>query len=275
MDFEITDNVLWTTKGYGNSSAVNLGDKVIVIDAMLNYHYAKEWRDIVENHFKRKVDYLFLTHHHGDHIFGNQSFIDIPIISTESTYQIIKNNKKNLYTPDNLKEYKESNPEYSVEGLEITLPSITFDNKLIIHGKNKVAELIKTDGHCLGSSYLWIPKSKALIAGDLIFNRMFPYGADPTCDLVKWQKAIEKFIELKPKLIISGHGVIARNEDLKLINTFLSNTVEFLAIALEEGKTFEAIISDENLPDYYSEDRQERKNLSYQNWFNQFKSVTE
>ena len=56
MEFEIiAEHLIWTDVGYGNSVAIDLGEKVFVIDSMFNWELTKEWRSTVEKHFRKPV----------------------------------------------------------------------------------------------------------------------------------------------------------------------------------------------------------------------------
>ena len=110
---------------------------------------------------------------------------------------------------------------YGIKDLQITLPNICFKDKITLHGERSV-DVIQVDGHTLGSTYIWEKETRTLIAGDLIFNRQFPYGTDETSDLLKWNGVIDDLINLKPEMVISGHGTPATANDLIEIKDFLS-----------------------------------------------------
>jgi glyoxylase-like metal-dependent hydrolase (beta-lactamase superfamily II) len=276
MDFEIVDEFLiWTEEGYGNSAAIDLGGKVIVIDAMFNWELAKEWRKLIEQHFNQPVFGLILTHHHADHTFGNQVFSDLPIISSFEIQKITKRFEQDVWVneaPEDMVEWEASG--YGIKGLQITHSNLCFENRIKIFGE-RTLEVIQADGHTGGSTYLWEPETKTLITGDLVFNKQFPYGGDETCDPIQWQTVMEKLIALKPKTIVSGHGPLASDNDLTEINNFFTKSIDFMKNKLKEGLTFQEISKDSNFPEYYSQDRVERKNVTIERWVEFFKEKTE
>ena len=145
-------------------------------------------------------------------------------------------------------------------------PTVCFDKNIILHGENASSKITCLDGHTKGSSILWEPQSRTLIAGDLVFNHQYPYGGDPSTNLPEWIEAIEFLIELNPKITISGHGPPATLEDLREIKNFLSLTNDFINKEIKDGFTSDEIANASNFPDYYGEDREERRKLSLQNW---------
>lgn len=272
MDFEkIDDHLIWTDKGFGNSVAIDIGGKVFVIDSMFNWELAKEWRRVIKQYFNRSVSGLILTHHHADHTFGNQVFSDLPIISSAEIRRIMvdfENEHWTTQTPEDLDEWEAGG--YGVRNFQLTHSNVCFEHKLQIYG-DRVLELTQADGHTGGSTYLWEPEMKTLIAGDLVFNKQFPYGGDETCNIVIWQKVIEDLIALEPEIIISGHGPVATIKDLKEINDFFLKSIDFIRKKLEEGVTLEGIQKDPHFPEYYSQDRVERKKVTIERWVEFFK----
>ncbi len=267
----MNEHLIWTDVGYGNSSAIDLGGRVFVIDSMNNWELATEWRSDIEEHFNCPVSGLILTHHHGDHTFGNQVFSDVSIISSLEIRQITIDFEKEFWikqTPEDLDEWEEGG--YGVKNLQLTHSNVCFENKLYIHGE-RTLELIQTNGHTDGSTYLLEPETKTLIAGDLVFNKEFPYGGDETCNIVLWQKAIESLIALKPEIVISGHGPVAFIKDLEEINDFFLKSIDFIRNKLNEGLTSEEINEDPRFPEYYSQDRVERKKVTIERWVEFFR----
>ena len=273
MEFnKLTEDLVWTSEGYGNSAALCLDNDLIIVDAMKNWLTAKKWRKTLEEFFKRKISFLFLTHHHADHCFGNQVFKDVPIISSRKTREIMIDCQKTIWTPENLISWEEDG--YGIQGFNLTLPNLCFEKKLTFYDMNHL-ELVQIDGHTLGSAYLWSKDLKILIAGDLVFNHQYPYGGDNTTDIIQWKKAIKALLDLKPEYIVSGHGSPASREDLQEIHNFLESTILFIKNLLNEGLTPEDISKTTDFPEYYSVDRNERRRLSLRNWATQLQEKIE
>ncbi|MFW9778165.1 MAG: MBL fold metallo-hydrolase [Candidatus Heimdallarchaeota archaeon] len=267
MEYKTVNNeLIWTDVGYGNSAAIDLGKKVFVIDSMLNWELAAEWRSVVEHHFDKPVSGLILTHHHEDHTFGNQVFSDVPIISSQEIRRQTLLFEKEIWvheSPDDRAEWEAGG--YGVKNLVLTHSNVCFEKSLTLYGDKRL-DLIEGDGHTMGSTYLWQPESKTLLSGDVVFARQFPYGGDETCNIVRWQQVIEELIALDPEIIISGHGPVATLTDLREINEFFVQSIAFLRNKLDEGLTWEEIAQDPHFPEYYSQDRSERKKVTIERW---------
>lgn len=255
-------NVIWSNEGYGNAVAIDTG-KLYFIDAMANVNAMREFRMKVESIFSKKASALLLTHHHGDHIFGNQLFKDLNIISSHKTREILIKWGEEVFKPEIIKDWE----GYSHQNFNLTLPNLTFHKEIIFHDDYPL-KFIRLDGHVEGASMLWDIDNKTVIAGDLIFNHRFPYGADMTSDVVKWRKALNYIINLKPEVTISGHGPPATLEDLTEIHTFLKDVIKYYKtnkmIKLEE------IIKDKNFPEYYGKGNELTRERSIKSWHEKF-----
>ncbi len=267
MKYDIVgDHIIWTNVGFGNSVAIDLGGTVYIVDSMTNWKLAAEWRHIVGEYFKKPIGGLILTHHHPDHVFGNQSFTDVPIIASVDIRTMMNGFKTEYWENIDLEERNEwENEGYGIKEFQFTSPTICFKDKLHLYGP-KSLELVQVDGHTSGSTYLWQPDSKTLIAGDLVFNKEGPYGADESCNILTWQKVIESLIDLKPEIIVSGHGPRATIQDLNEINDFFLNCITFIRKKLTEGMTPKEIEVHSDFPDYYYSGRSERKKRSINRW---------
>jgi cyclase len=265
---EINQYVIWTEEGRGNAAAIDLGNNILAIDSMIGPEPAKQWRDLVEDFFQDSIKGLILTHHHADHVFGSQVFADCPIYSSLFMRERMFYSEEHYWTSEEIQAWSRS-PEgegLGLENLRITYPTVCFDQELTFFGNEKKLIAKKTDGHTLGSSYAFEPSSEILIASDLIFNKRFPFGSDLSVNPILWCNAMEELISLKPRIIISGHGPIATNEDLVEIRDFIKNGIDIIKKKLKDGLTPETISKDPELPDYYTTGREELKERTFLQW---------
>ncbi|MFX0181542.1 MAG: MBL fold metallo-hydrolase [Candidatus Hodarchaeota archaeon] len=265
---EINQYVLWTEEGRGNVVAIDLGNYIITVDSMIGPKPARQWRELLEDIFQGSVKALILTHHHADHVFGNQVFTDCPIYSSLTMRERMLYSEKHYWTPEEIQGWSQS-PEgegLGLENLRITYPTVCFNQELTIYGEERKLVIKRTDGHTLGSSYAFEPLSKTLIASDLIFNQRFPFGGDLSVNPILWYNAMEELISLKPKIIISGHGPIATNEDLVEIRNFIKYGIDIIKRKLKNGLSPKTISKDPDLPDYYTTGREELKEKTFLQW---------
>ncbi len=217
MNSEIETNFIQVTPhtyasiggtGFGNMGAIILSDYIIVIDSSLYPITGKLFREYLEDKFKKPVQMLIITHHHGDHIFGNQSFQDVNIVSSSKTLD----NIENKYYQDGMDRLNREDP--LTEGkLEIIKPNLTFEDNLIIREGEDTVQIIHGGGHTLGSSYVYYQNEHVLFTGDLLFAKSFPYGGDLTVNPDKWIEQMEKLERIDVNKVVPGHGLVMDNND--------------------------------------------------------------
>ena len=142
-----------------NSGIVDLGDCTILFDTGLTPQSARDLRDTSIHLTGREPTYVVNSHHHNDHIRGNQSFPKSKIISSFMTRELIDSKGREEFESDmkhvkqqlkNISELsKRDQPEdrayvklfqpywegilESLPSLELCLPELTFKRSLSIH----------------------------------------------------------------------------------------------------------------------------------------------
>ena len=144
------------------------------------------------------LDYIVLTHGHGDHIgalnaLKQQSDAKVCIYYTEAEF--LKDNNLNLADYVGIQN-PNMNPEICLKENDIlTIGSINF-------------KVIHTPGHTFGSICLYNAKEKILISGDTIFRGAWGRTDLPTSSFEDIIKSIEEKIMVLPDdvIVYPGHG---------------------------------------------------------------------
>lgn len=220
---------------WSNAGIVDLGDELLVFDSFTTPSAGFELRRQAEKFTGKEVKYLINSHFHGDHVFGNQAFIDTTIISTSLTKKWckekneianlekeIEDTKKYL---DYIKTQIEDNQDSVIKDslinqfnemskvlvdlphLKIVLPSIVFEEKIIIEGsKRKIVLHSMGGGHTPSDTFMYLPEEKIAFMGDLVTENLhLPiYNPDDYSSILK------KVKELDILTFVPGHG----NENL-------------------------------------------------------------
>jgi hydroxyacylglutathione hydrolase len=90
-----------------------------------------------------KLDFIFNTHHHGDHVGGNRELLE-------------------RY---GCKVYGSQKDQARIPGISVRLK----EGDEFLFGKERV-KVLACDGHTLGHIAYWFPESKAVFVGDTIFS---------------------------------------------------------------------------------------------------------
>ncbi len=231
----------------GHISIVKLTECLVFIDSGHYPQMAKEVREKAEECLGLPTKYLILTHHHDDHIWGNQEFEDCEIIASKAVLDLLKirlADEKFLKIIENM---KNENPERYGD-LRIILPTKTFINEYQIEDDNIRIQIYQTDGHSEGSSFVLIPEERVLIAGDLLFSQMFPYFGDPTADVYKWIDCYNKMLELSPKIVIPGHGDIVDKKEIISQKKYLQSCINWMIEFIKKGHKKEELEDNKDFP---------------------------
>ncbi len=273
-----------------SNSVFIIGDKdVIVVDAQSNIAKTKEVLAALKKLTKNPVKYVVNTHWHDDHIIGNQvyrdAFMDVEFIAHAKTRAYLPTtgmaNREKFHQGipsflDQLRNLVKTNKNFRGEplneeerisllsdiflgegymtvpkGFEPILPTITIDEKLTLYqDKHKIEIKYLGRGHTSGDIVIYLPQNNIVIAGDLIVYPVPFIGGDQS-HVGDWGATLEKLLELKPTIIIPGHGPIMRDDSYtKLVTRLMNSVKEQTSIAVARGETLEQARKSVNLDEY-------------------------
>jgi glyoxylase-like metal-dependent hydrolase (beta-lactamase superfamily II) len=218
---------------------------VLAIDA--NYPWGAE--EIIREIRKttdKPIKYVFNTHYHHDHTFGNAIFVDsgATVISTEETAKEMHTLGQNEwdhgtgYSGRDMKKYRRE------------FPALTFDKKLIFDDGTHRVELIRMGpAHTAGDGVAYLPKEKILVTGDLFVNGN-PWGnnvADDHVDYDRWPEILKAMAGWDVKIVVPGHGEIGTTENLLRQSAYLKDLVDQVRAGMKAGKSKEQLIKEIDL----------------------------
>ena len=161
-----------TGKGYCNNAVIEMGDYLIVVDA--NYPGgAKEMIDLTKRLSPKPVKYVFDTHHHGDHSYGNAVWTAQG--ATTLAYQGVVE-EMNRYEPERWLSSSASRPDVGALHLpDAQRPQKTFTGDMFVlkDDSREVRFYFFGWGHTRGDGYVWLPKERVLCTGDAAVNGPF------------------------------------------------------------------------------------------------------
>jgi glyoxylase-like metal-dependent hydrolase (beta-lactamase superfamily II) len=200
-------------------------DGLLVVDSS----YARTANPLLEEMAKwgpKKIQYLLITHYHGDHTGGNA------IIGKDT--QIISHNNCKKTMVANLK------PEETDEGMGI--PQKTFATDLTIPFEDEKVKLVHFGpAHTSGDAVVIFENAKVLVTGDLFFHGMPPYiDVNNGSDTENWVNMIETICKKFPDFkVIPGHGKVTDTKAYLQFARYLKYLRKEVAAAIEAGKTRE------------------------------------
>ena len=244
-------------------------DAVLVVDS--------EFKDIapgivgeIKKVSDKPIKFLLNTHHHGDHVGGNEVFRPFAMIVAHD------NVRKRMLTspadiqrdyPAMLEAAKKAGNEQNVKMLsdmiewakkvkveEIPAPVMTFDSELRIHmGDETIQVWHLPPAHTDGDSVVYFEKAKVLHMGDDLFNKVIPFIDVMSGGSVKgYLLALDKVIAKVPAdvTVIPGHGEVTDVAGLKAFRQYIADVLDAAQKAKAAGKSKEDFVKDVDLPAY-------------------------
>ncbi|QNH04096.1 quinoprotein relay system zinc metallohydrolase 1 [Pseudomonas sp. B11D7D] len=196
-----TDN--FATDNGGN--IVNVGfietaDGVVVIDTGPSRRYGEALRQSIEKTTGKSVLRVLLTHHHPDHVLGNQAFADVPIAALPETTRLLAEQG------DAMAENMYRLVGDWMRGTEVVLPSEEVHEGALEIGGRRL-QLLALRGHTGADLAILDERTGVLFAGDILFyQRALTTPNSPGLDV--WLADLDRLEAMPWKQIVPGHGPV-------------------------------------------------------------------
>jgi cyclase len=232
--------------GGSNNIWVIFEDYVVVIDA----NFPKEAADViaaVKKTTDKPIRYVFDTHHHGDHAYGNAVF------AKEGASVVAQANCARLLRVNGPKEFAEAGKgatgRKDVADSSLKVPNVIFDDKLVLDdGKQRVEFLFMGHAHTAGDGVAYLPKHKILCTGDACVNGAFNFMGHS--DSASWIRALEKMQQLDVKTVCPGHGQISGRDLLETQKRYFVELRKQVQAGIDADKSVEDVIKAVDMPWY-------------------------
>jgi glyoxylase-like metal-dependent hydrolase (beta-lactamase superfamily II) len=177
---------------------------VVVVDSGSSYLVAKAMHEAIKKITQQPTKYVINTGGQDHRWLGNGYFKAIGA-------QIIASRKALADMQERgAMEFEALKPELreKLAGTQIVYPDRLFDqNDTLKLGDLEIHIIYTHGGHTPGDAVVWLPKSRTLFSGDIIFvDRLL--GVLPFSNTKDWLASVEEIEKLKPKVIIPGHGKV-------------------------------------------------------------------
>ena len=228
------------SKGHCNNGWVVFEDYVLVIDA--NYPSgAREVIAKIRELTKKPIRFAFDTHHHGDHAYGNQVWVDegaTPVAHT-GVLDEMKRLETGLFGDKPGRWEAEAKGRADLRGSKLKPPSLLFPDTLIFDdGKRRVELRHFGAAHTKGDGVAWLPKEKILFTGDMAVNGPYNFVGDG--NIASWIRTLAGVSALGPLKVGPGHGPLGDASVLQDQATYFQELSAAVTAAIK-GRTPEAV----------------------------------
>lgn len=261
-----------------NAGIVDLGDKTIIFDPFMNIDAAIDLKSIAKELTHKEASIVINSHYHNDHVRGNQVFLPASIISTTWTRKqmaisepqeldwekknapkLAELNRQKLKTATGKE--KEELPiwigyyEAMITNdplVKTTLPNITFNDSLWIHGTKRSVLLVEyKNAHTGSDAVMILPKEGIAFMGDLLFEKRHPYLGDGNPD--SWANYLDKlYTDSSLHVFVPGHGNVTERTTLKEMSQYIKNVKQLVFDGIEKAQP-DSVINKLPIPSLYTD----------------------
>ncbi|HZT30767.1 MAG TPA: MBL fold metallo-hydrolase [Bryobacteraceae bacterium] len=219
--------------GHCNNIVIEMKDYLIVVDANFPSGARAVMADI-KRISSKPVKYVFDTHHHGDHAYGNPLWTQAGV--TTLAYKGVAEEMKR-YEPKRWQEAAQQRKDVAeLNRTTAEPPKQTFDQKLfkLSEGTRTVEFRYLGWAHTRGDGFVYLPKEQVLCTGDAVANGPYNYTADG--NVKNWPNVVRAAEKLQVKYVLPGHGTPGGPEVLRGQEQYMTELYRAVKSAVDSGK---------------------------------------
>jgi cyclase len=222
--------------GISNAGLIVGDEWALVIDSMMTPSMVRPFLSAVRRVTDLPIRFLVNTHHHRDHVFGNQFIGAEHIIGHPDCRREILESAQEW-----LDDCIRTRPQYAEDWPQIifTPPDITFVDSLRLYVGPTVVDLLHLGGvaHTTNDVVAYLPQHGTLFAGDLAFFYVTPLAA--TGHVTGWIRVLDRIKRMDAETIVPGHGPVGGRREMAQVRDYLAQ------MRSEARRSFKAGISHE------------------------------
>lgn len=256
-----------------NAAVIVTADHVLVVDT----HSKPSAASALINQIRREVSdrpvrYVINSHFHWDHAQGNLAYPkafgqSTEVISSTSTREWMaregasrlreslaalpkriadlrtqlaaaKIDGERASLTEQIRQLEAYSKEMNPPEKQITLPTITFSERLVIHrGGREIHLIFLGRGHTAGDVVVYIPSERTVATGDLMHS-LLPYMGDGYPE--DWPRTLVALEALDFTHVVAGHGSVQQGKSiLAFFRAYVEEINEGVARGVERGSSLE------------------------------------
>lgn len=201
-------------RGHCNNGWIVFRDYVLVIDA----NFPSGAQDVIPKIravTDKPIRFVFDTHHHGDHAYGNQVWADLgaTVVAHEGVLEQMKKFETGAFggAPGGWENTAKNRPD--VAATRLHPPTVVFPRVMSFDdGRHRVELHHLGVAHTRGDGFAWLPGERVLFTGDACVNGPYNYMGDG--DSARWIDTLRAARRLNPLVVCPGHGLVGGPEIL-------------------------------------------------------------
>ncbi len=189
--------------GYCNSIVIEMSNYLIVVDPSYPGR-SRELMTEIPKLSRKPVKWVFDTHAHGDHAYGNSLWTKAG--ATTLAYLGVRE-EMDRYEPTRWQSAMAKRDDVrALHESDVERPKVVFRGlKFVLKDSRREVDFLYLGwGHTRGDGYVWLPKERILCTGDAAVNG--PRNKLWDADIANWPRALDKAAALHPITVLPGHG---------------------------------------------------------------------
>lgn len=221
-----------------NAGFVIGDDGVVIVDSFQYPEAARLLLAEVRKLTPLPVRYVINTHHHIDHVAGDEVFKEAGALV------VAQRNVSAWLRTENLKFYAADQRAERALVERLPLPDLLVDRELTIRLGGRRVELRALPGHTGGDLVVAVPDAKILFTGDLAWRRVAPSLVDAT--IPRWIETLEE-IRHRPDAAdytyVPGQGGVATIADVAEFERYLQDLSGLVRSAMGPNAKDDALVA--------------------------------
>jgi len=250
--------------GWSNAGLVADGGKSLLVDTLFDLKLTREMLDTMrraEPNAAAQIDTLINTHSNGDHCFGNELVNGAEIVASKACAEEMAHDggagrlaemKRNSSALGEAgKFFAEIFAPFDFEGINVAMPTRTFEHRLDLRVGSKTVRLIEVGpAHTRGDVLAQAVEDRVMYTGDILFIEGHPIiWAGP---IRNWIAACQLIIDADVDVIVPGHGPITDKKGVAALKGYFEYIEREARRRYDAGMTMQEAARDISLADYSS-----------------------
>ena len=227
-------------QGHCNNVVIEMKDYLIVVDANFPSG-AKALLGDLKRLSSKPVKYVFNTHHHGDHAYGNPVWTRYG--ATTLAYAAVAEELKR-YEPRRWQEAAKKRRGIADLNLDAPEPpkQLFSETPFVLEDETRRVEFHFFGwAHTRGDGFVFLPREKILCTGDAITNGPYNYTGDG--HIANWPNVVASAQKLNPKIVLPGHGGAGGAELLDGQKRFMEELHAAVKKATGDGRELQSLVA--------------------------------
>ncbi len=214
--------------GWSNAGLVVGDGASLLVDTLFDLVLTQQMLDGMSAHTRTApIATLVNTHANGDHCYGNQLVEHAEIVATVATAHEMTEVPPAMMAalnaaPGDVGElFRSFFGAFQFDGIELTLPTRTFERRLDLEVGGRAIELIEVGpAHTAGDTIVFVPDAKTVYTGDILFIGGTPIvWAGP---LSNWVTACDLMLGMDIDTVVPGHGPLTDKGGIAQVRDYLA-----------------------------------------------------